>query len=53
MLPSAIGPVKAMLLDLDAAKAERLILPLIKRPHGGASIRAKLTAFAEAEGLPL
>jgi phosphotransferase system enzyme I (PtsP) len=53
VLPSAVGPVKAMLLDLDAAKAERLILPLIKRPHGSASIRAKLTAFAESEGLPL
>ncbi len=53
VLPSAVGPVKAMLLDLDAAKAERLILPLIKRPQGSASIRAKLTAFAESEGLPL
>ena len=53
LLPSAVGPVKAMLLELDAAKAERLIVPLIKRPHSGASIRAKLTAFAESEGLPL
>jgi phosphotransferase system enzyme I (PtsP) len=53
LLPSAVGLVKAMLLELDAAKAERLIVPLIKRPHGGASIRAKLTAFAESEGLPL
>jgi phosphotransferase system, enzyme I, PtsP len=53
LLPSAIGPIKAMLLELDANKAERLITPLIKRPHGGASIRSKLTAFAESEGLPL
>ncbi len=53
LLPSAVGPVKAMLLELDASKAERLIAPLLKRPHGGASIRAKLTAFAESEGLPL
>ncbi len=53
LLPSAVGLVKAMLLELDAAKAERLIVPLIKRPYGGASIRAKLTAFAESEGLPL
>jgi phosphotransferase system enzyme I (PtsP) len=42
-----------MLLELNASKAERLIAPLLKRPHGGASIRAKLTAFAESEGLPL
>jgi phosphotransferase system enzyme I (PtsP) len=53
VLPSAVGPVKAMLLELDAGKAERLVVPLIKRSHGAASIRAKLTAFAEAEGLPL
>ncbi len=53
LLPSAVGPVKAMLLELDAAKAERLILPLIKRAHGGGSIRGKLNAFAEAEGLSL
>jgi len=53
LLPSAVGPVKAMLLELDAAKVERLIVPLIKRTHGGASVRAKLTAFAESEGLPL
>ncbi|MEZ5787692.1 MAG: phosphoenolpyruvate--protein phosphotransferase [Xanthobacteraceae bacterium] len=53
VLPSAVGPVKAMLLDLDAAKVERMIVPLIKRPHGAASVRSKLTAFAETEGLSL
>lgn len=53
VLPSAVGPVKAMLLDLDAAKAERMLVPLIKRPHGAASVRSKLTAFAETEGLAL
>jgi phosphotransferase system enzyme I (PtsP) len=53
VLPSAVGPVKAMLLDLDAAKAERLVAPLLKRSHAAASIRAKLAAFAEAEGLPV
>jgi phosphotransferase system, enzyme I, PtsP len=53
VLPSAVGPVKAMLLDLDAAKVERMLVPLIKRPHGAASVRSKLTAFAETEGLAL
>jgi phosphotransferase system enzyme I (PtsP) len=53
LLPSAVGPVKAMLLELDAAKAEKMIVPLIKRAHGAASVRSKLTAFAEAEGLTL
>jgi phosphotransferase system enzyme I (PtsP) len=53
VLPSAVGPVKAMLLDLDAAKVERMLVPLIKRPHGAASVHSKLTAFAETEGLAL
>jgi hypothetical protein len=42
-----------MLLDLDAAKVERMLVPLIKRPHGAASVHSKLTAFAETEGLAL
>jgi phosphotransferase system enzyme I (PtsP) len=50
--PSAVGPVKAMLLDLDAHKAEKLVCSLIERP-ANSSIRDKLVAFAEAEGLPL
>ena len=50
--PSAVGPVKAMLLELDAHKAEKLVCSLIERP-ANSSIRDKLVAFAEAEGLPL
>ncbi|MBK5958707.1 phosphoenolpyruvate--protein phosphotransferase [Rhodoplanes elegans] len=53
LLPSAVGPVKAMLLDLDAGKVERLVAALMALPLGSASVRAKLTAFAEAEGLSL
>ncbi|MTW16059.1 phosphoenolpyruvate--protein phosphotransferase [Rhodoplanes serenus] len=53
VLPSSVGPVKAMLLDLDAGKAERLVSGLMGLPLGTASIRAKLTAFAEDEGLTL
>jgi phosphotransferase system enzyme I (PtsP) len=53
LLPSAVGPVKAMLLELDAGKAERLVSSLIEQQQGAGSIRAKLTAFAEAEGLAL
>ncbi|HEX3858560.1 MAG TPA: phosphoenolpyruvate--protein phosphotransferase [Pseudolabrys sp.] len=51
--PSAIGPVKALLLDLDCKKAEQAILPLLEKPVGSVSIREKLEAFAAAEGLPL
>src|SRR5712672_1612266 len=53
LVPSAVGPVKAMLLDLDAGKTEVLVSSLIARSDGSASIRDKLVAFAEAEGLPM
>jgi phosphotransferase system enzyme I (PtsP) len=49
--PSAHGPVKALLLDLDTEKAASLLCPLLERPAGAMSIREKLIAFAEAEGL--
>jgi phosphotransferase system enzyme I (PtsP) len=51
--PSGVGPVKAMLLDLDVAKAKVLVDGLIEKAEPGVSIREKLTAFAEAEGLAL
>jgi phosphotransferase system enzyme I (PtsP) len=47
------GPVKAMILDLDARKAEAVMMPLLDAPAGSVSIRKKLTEFAEAEGLSL
>jgi phosphotransferase system enzyme I (PtsP) len=51
--PSAVGPVKAMLIDLDAKKGEQSILPLLEQPVGSVSIRQKLESFATAEGLQL
>ncbi len=53
LTPSALGAVKAMLLDLDIGKAAALLLPLIEQPPRGASIRERLTEFAAAEGLQL
>jgi phosphotransferase system, enzyme I, PtsP len=50
---SAIGPVKALLLELDAGKATSVVLPLLDGPSKGASLREKLEAFASAEGLQL
>jgi phosphotransferase system enzyme I (PtsP) len=50
---TAHGPVKAMILELDAAKAEARMNELLAAPSGSISIRQKLTEFAEAEGLPL
>ena len=50
---TAVGPVKALLLDLDAAKARSVLLPLLDAPSKGASLREKLESFAAAEGLQL
>jgi phosphotransferase system enzyme I (PtsP) len=51
--PSAVGPVKAMLLDLDCQKAEAAFLPMLRQPLGSQSLRKKLEEFAAAEGLQL
>src|SRR5712691_10522807 len=51
--PSAVGPVKAMLLDLNAGKAAALMQPLIDGPSGSLPIRERLKAFAAAQGLQI
>jgi phosphotransferase system enzyme I (PtsP) len=48
-----MGPVKAVLLELDAAKAEAMLRPLLEKPSGSVSIRKQLEEFAVAEGLQL
>jgi phosphotransferase system enzyme I (PtsP) len=53
LTPSAIGPVKAMLLGVHAGKAAGFIAPLIERPAGSVSIRQQLMKFAEQEGLQI
>jgi phosphotransferase system enzyme I (PtsP) len=51
--PSAVGPVKAMLLQLDCQKGSDALLPALAKPIGSVSIRQTLEDFATAEGLPL
>ncbi|HUD87339.1 MAG TPA: phosphoenolpyruvate--protein phosphotransferase [Xanthobacteraceae bacterium] len=51
LTPSAVGPVKAMLLDLDCRKAAEFLRPLIDKPASGVSIRAQLEKFAADNGL--
>jgi phosphotransferase system, enzyme I, PtsP len=53
LTPAAVGPVKAMLLDLDAGKASALLQPLLDRTVGTIKVRDRLEAFAAAEGLQL
>ena len=51
LTPSAVGPVKAALLDLDCGKTAKFLCPLIEKPNGGKPIRARLEEFAAKEGL--
>jgi phosphotransferase system enzyme I (PtsP) len=53
LTPSAVGPVKALLLDLHAGKAAALLAPLIDSPAGSVPIRERLRTFAAAEGLQI
>jgi phosphotransferase system, enzyme I, PtsP len=47
------GPVKAMIIDLDVAKVEAVMKPLLDAPSGSVSVRDRLQQFAESEGLAL
>jgi len=51
--PSAIGPVKAALLELDSRKAQDNLLPMLEQPAGSVALRERVEAFAAAEGIPL
>ncbi|HWG03689.1 MAG TPA: phosphoenolpyruvate--protein phosphotransferase [Beijerinckiaceae bacterium] len=51
MSPASIGPVKAMLLSLDAGEAERHVGELLAENDGAMSLRDQLAAFAEARGI--
>ena len=53
LTPSAVGPVKAALLDLDCRKAAEFLSPLIAKPNGSKPIRAQLQEFAAAQGLQI
>ena len=51
--PSAVGPVKAMLLELDIAKVAALVEPLLESLAVGVSVRDQLKEFAAVQGLAL
>lgn len=51
--PASIGPVKAMILGLDAAAAARFLDPLLADISGKVQIRERLMSFAEKSGIPL
>jgi phosphotransferase system, enzyme I, PtsP len=53
LAPSAVGPVKAVLLDLDARKASALLGDLLGSPAGSVPIRERLKAFAAEHSLQI
>ncbi len=53
LTPSAMGPVKAMLLELDCRKATAFLCPLIEKSTGAVPIRAQLQKFAAENGLQI
>jgi phosphotransferase system, enzyme I, PtsP len=53
LTPSAVGPVKAMLLDLDCRKIAEFLTPLIDKPIAAIPIRAELEKFAASESLQI
>jgi phosphotransferase system enzyme I (PtsP) len=53
LTPSAVGPVKAMLLDLDCRKVTEFLNPLIEKPTAVVQIRAQLQKFAASEALQI
>src|SRR6202161_2251525 len=53
LTPSAMGPIKAMLLELDSGKAAGFLSPLIEKSTGATSIREQLEKFAAAESLQI
>jgi len=52
MSPAAVGPVKAMTHALDAGKVTGLLDEWLDAGSVENGLRTKLTAFAEAEGIP-
>jgi phosphotransferase system, enzyme I, PtsP len=53
LAPSAVGPVKALLLDLDAGKASAMMAALLESPAGSVAVRERLKGFAAEQGLQL
>jgi phosphotransferase system enzyme I (PtsP) len=51
MAPSSIGPVKAMVRDLEAGKLSKVLLAALAEPIGGQTIRELLTDFADSNGI--
>ncbi len=52
MSPSAIGPVKSMLLALNIERLSKRVLSQLKEPSTGQTMRELLSDFADEYGIP-
>jgi len=53
MPPASIGPVKAMLLSLDAGALRQFILPLVQEMGCNRTLRSEISALARANGVAI
>jgi phosphotransferase system enzyme I (PtsP) len=53
MSPASIGPVKAMLIELEAAGIANHIGTLLEKSNGAPSLRPQIESFAQANGIPV
>jgi phosphotransferase system enzyme I (PtsP) len=53
MSPASIGPVKAMLIELEAVGIANHIGALLEKSNGAPSLRPKIESFAQANGIPV
>ncbi|WP_112661689.1 phosphoenolpyruvate--protein phosphotransferase [Microvirga flavescens] len=53
MSPASIGPVKAMLLELNASQVGSFIHEELEHAGSGDSLRPQLMRFAETHGIPI
>ena len=52
MSPASLGPVKAMILNLDKSKLEPLLLDALAKPSNDYTIVELLEDFADSHGIP-
>jgi phosphotransferase system enzyme I (PtsP) len=53
MSPSAVGPVKAMILAANLDEAQVFVATLLAEEDGSPSVREKLREFAQARDIPV
>lgn len=53
MSPASIGPVKAMLIELNAATIAENLEKLLDQSNGVATLRPQIESFAQSHGIPV